>query len=99
MPQSNKATMRRNVEFFTAPMMQPGGVLVEAEMAGLERDGLWEGFGGPGRDRTDDPFHAMECKWQPEIDSKAVNNRSIGQNRVYRAIFPANFRPNFQCAK
>ncbi len=27
------------------------------------------------------------------------SNRNIGQKRVYRAIFPANFRPNFQCAK
>jgi len=38
-------------------------------------------------------FHAMEEASQPEIDSKAVSNRKIGQKPVYRAIFPANFRP------
>lgn len=33
----------------------------------------------------------MERKWQPEIDSKAVNYRRIGKKQVYRAIFPSNF--------
>lgn len=39
----------------------------------------------------------MERKWQPEIDSKAVNYRRIGKKQVYRAIFPANFRPTLMC--
>jgi hypothetical protein len=60
---------------------------------------VFEKIGGPGRDRTDGLFHAMEAERQPEIDSKVVSNRNIGQKRVYRAIFPANFRPNFQCTK
>jgi hypothetical protein len=37
----------------------------------------------------------MEKEWQPEIDSKGVNYRKIGQKWVYWTIFPANFRPNF----
>jgi hypothetical protein len=50
--------------------------------------------GGSRRDRTDDLFHAMEEEYQPEIDSKAVSNRKIGQTPVYSAIFPANSWPN-----
>ena len=50
-------------------------------------------IGGPGRDRTDDLFHAMEVEKPPEIGFEVVSNRSVGQKPVYSAIFPANFRP------
>src|SRR5437879_13585629 len=56
---------------------------------------LAEGFGGPGRDRTDDLFHAMESERQPELCFQVVSNWYIGRKPVYWMIFPANFRPNF----
>jgi len=35
-------------------------------------------YGGPGRDRTDDLFHAMEVKNLPAIDSKGTYDRRNG---------------------
>ena len=46
-------------------------------------------FGGPGRDRTDDLFHAMEEERQPEICFQVVSNWYIGRKPVYWTIFPA----------
>jgi hypothetical protein len=43
---------------------------------------LLEGIGGPGRDRTDDLFHAMEARSQlrhrPTIEDKKPKARKIG---------------------
>jgi hypothetical protein len=47
--------------------------------------------GGPGRDRTDDLFHATAEK-QPEICFQVVRNWDIGRKPVDWAMFPANFR-------
>jgi hypothetical protein len=49
--------------------------------------------GGPGRDRTDDLFHAMAAEKQPEIGFEGFINRRIGQKWICWPIFPANFRP------
>jgi hypothetical protein len=40
-------------------------------------------------------FHAIEAS-QPVIGFQALSNRKIGQKTAYSALFPANFRPNFQ---
>ena len=40
----------------------------------------WKKVGGPGRDRTDDLFHAMESEMQPEIRFQVVSNRSPARN-------------------
>jgi hypothetical protein len=47
----------------------------------------------------DDLFHAMEAQWQPEIDSKAVSNRNIGQNPVYWRYFRPISGKTFQQVK
>ena len=41
-------------------------IVSDAGHLGLTREvwGRFEGFGGPGRDRTDDLFHAMEARSQ-----------------------------------
>jgi len=60
----------------------------------LARYVTWKRNGGPGRDRTDDLFHAIEEKKQPEMCFQVVSNRNIGWKTVYWTMFPANFRPN-----
>jgi hypothetical protein len=43
--------------------------------------------GGPGRDRTDDLFHAMELGNRPFVDGKGLMSRRSRQNRFNRRIF------------
>ena len=45
------------------------------------------GFGGPGRDRTDDLFHAMLFPWRPVIGFQRLTNRNIGWKRRVRRDF------------
>jgi len=40
-----------------------------------------EEIGGPGRDRTDDRFHAMERRKSQLADGKGFNSRTSRQNR------------------
>jgi hypothetical protein len=42
-----------------------------------------EELGGPGRDRTDDLFHAMECIKPQIIDGTALTSRQNRHNRCY----------------
>src|SRR6266404_3037054 len=62
------------------------------QAAGLDVWWTWSGniqesFGGPGRDRTDDLFHAMQAERRPELGAQAVSNRRIGQKTVYWTCF------------
>ena len=47
------------------------------------------GDGGPGRDRTDNLFHAMEMQWTPVVDGKELTGRNGRQNRQnWRNLLP-----------
>ena len=46
------------------PFTGPGGWSVAWNCPRPCRDRWYQGFGGPGRDRTDDLFHAMEARSQ-----------------------------------
>jgi hypothetical protein len=50
-------------------------------------------FGGPGRDRTDDLFHAMERQKQQLADGKDFNSRMSRQKPSKSARFATKMLP------
>ena len=73
-PRRRNLRKRRNLERFIPGSQEGQSADVESVVMHLHVDNLppseamgtkWaEGFGGPGRDRTDDLFHAMEARSQ-----------------------------------
>jgi hypothetical protein len=50
-------------------------------------------IGGPGRDRTDDLFHAMERRKSQLADGKGFNSRMSGQKPLKSACFATKMLP------
>jgi len=54
-----------------------------------EADRIQRKPGGPGRDRTDNLFHAMEMQWTHVLDGKELTGRNGRQNRQnWRNLLP-----------
>ena len=55
--------------------------------------GAWEVIGGPGRDRTDDLFHAMELAKSYRADGKGFKSRTSRQKPLKSARFATRMLP------